>query len=127
MPSLWVQRILWFDGSAALAAGAFVLLARRFLTQLHGLPLELVTIGGVVNLTYAAYSLTLASRPRRRAAFVGGLAIANMLWACVCVAVAIRFRNDATAIGLATMVFEAAFVGTLGAIEWRNRRTLARG
>jgi hypothetical protein len=127
MASSWVGRILWIDGLAALAAGVSVLAARRFLAGLYDLPLALVTIGGVVNLTYAAYSLTLASRRRRRAGFITALALANTLWAGICVAVALHFRNEATVIGLASVLFEAAFVGNLGVIEWRCRSVLARG
>ena len=127
MAAPWVQRILWIDGLAALAAGVSVLAARRFLAGLYGLPLALVTIGGVVNLIYATYSLTLASRQRPAVGFIAGLALANTAWAGICVAVAVHLRNEATVIGLASVLFEAAFVGTLGAVEWRNRRVLVRG
>lgn len=120
----WIHRIFWIDGLAALSAGIIVLILRRFLAQLYELPLDLLTLIGLVNVGYAAFGLTLAVRTRRRIASIVALSAANALWACVCVMLAIRFAHEARGLGLAHIAFEGAFVATLAILEWRNRRVL---
>jgi hypothetical protein len=118
-------RIFWIDGLAALSAGLFVLVFRTPLAGLYGLPLDLITSIGLVNVGYSAFGLTLAVLRRRRLAAIVGLAAANCVWAVICVSLATRYRNDAGVLGLAHLLFEAVFVAALGAIEWRTRRALA--
>jgi hypothetical protein len=117
---------LWIDGGAALLGAALVLGARHVLADLHRLPLQLLTIIGFVNLAYALVGLTLARTQRRRVWQVTMLALANWSWAIVCVLLAARFGAAASALGLAHLLFEGTFVAALGAVELRNRSTLAR-
>jgi hypothetical protein len=124
-PRPWIARILWVDGLAGLAAGVLVLGLRHWLTALYGLPQRLVAVIGVANLVYGTCGLTLALWRRRRRAFVVTMAIANGSWAVGCVWLAIRFAHGATALGIATLLFEAAFVAALAVAEWRNRDALA--
>jgi hypothetical protein len=122
----WVQRVLWIDGLAALSAGIFVLALRGVLARLYVLPIELVTIIAVVNLSYSAFSLTLAARPRsaRPLALIVSLAAANCFWACVCTFLVMRCWHVASFLGLAHLAFEGVFVLALATIEWRNRHLL---
>jgi hypothetical protein len=120
----WVQRILWIDGIAALSAGVLALVLGEFLADLYALPRGLITFIGAVNLAYSACSLTLATRRRRPTSAIIGLAAANGIWASVCAGLAIRFRGDASALGLAVILFEGAFVAALATLEWRHRHTL---
>jgi hypothetical protein len=108
----------------ALSAGIFVLALRGVLARLYVLPIELVTIIALVNLSYSAFSLTLAARTRsaRPLALVVSLAAANGFWACVCTFLVIRCWNVATFLGLAHIAFEGVFVLALATIEWRNRQ-----
>jgi hypothetical protein len=122
----WVAKIFWVDGLAALSAGAFVLVLRRFLAELYALPLGLITFIGLVNVGYSAFGLTLASKERRPGGLIVGLAAANGFWACVCVVMALRFASDAHPLGLAHILFEATFVAALAAAEWKHRHALAR-
>lgn len=124
----WRQRVLWIDGLAALSAGLFVLALRGVLATLYVLPLDLITIIGIVNLGYSAFSLTLASRPRsaRPMTLIVSLAAANGVWACVCAFLVMRHWSAASLLGLAHIAFEGAFVLALAAIEWRNRHLLGR-
>ena len=124
--SIWVQRILWIDGIAALSAGVVALVFGRFLADLYALPRELITFVGVVNVAYSAYGLALATQRRRRTIAIIGLASANGVWACVCLGLAIRFRSEASALGLAIILFEGVFVAGLAMLEWRNRHALGR-
>jgi hypothetical protein len=120
----WIARILWIDGIAALSAGVLSLVFAGLLADLYRLPQQLITVLGVVNLAYSAGSLTLAAQPRRRLAYIVGLASANGLWACVCVALVIRLRSEASALGLAIIIFEGVFVAGLALLEWRHRHAL---
>lgn len=121
----WEQRILWIDGLAAISAGLVVLVFRRLLADLYALPVDLITVIGLVNVGYSAFSLTLAAQRRRRVFHIICLSVANSLWACVCALLAIRFVNDATVLGLAHLLFEGAFVAALATVEWRKRHALA--
>lgn len=123
----WVRRIFWIDGLAALSAGWFVLALRRFLAEIYALPLDLITLVGLVNVGYSAFGLTLAVQRRRRMGGIIGLSVANYSWAIVCAWLAVRFRNDATVLGLTHLLFEGMFVATLATIEWRNRHALTAG
>ena len=96
-----------------------------FLAYLYALPRALVTFVGVVNLAYSACGLALAIRRRRRTSSVIFLASANGLWACVCAGLAIRFRGEASLLGLGVILFEGAFVAGLAAAEWRYRHSLS--
>jgi hypothetical protein len=122
----WLPRVLWIDGLAALSAGIVVLALREVLARLYLLPTGLTTIIAIVNLSYSAFSLTLAARPRsaRPLALVASLAAANGVWACACAFLVIRCWNVASVLGLAHIAFEGVFVSTLATIEWRNRHLL---
>jgi len=121
----WVRGIFWIDGLGALAAGTCLLVFRGFFAGLYELPLNLITVLGLVNLAYASFALTLAALSHRRLALVTGLAMANYFWALVCVLLVIRFTGDASFFGLSHFVLEGAWVAALGAAEWQNRRDLA--
>ncbi|HYE85563.1 MAG TPA: hypothetical protein VEA16_04375, partial [Vicinamibacterales bacterium] len=89
------------------------------------LPRELITGVGVVNVAYSTYSLSLARQQRRRLGAIIGLAAANFVWACVCAALAIRFRAGANALGVTVLLFEGLFVSGLAILEVRHRYELA--
>lgn len=121
----WLPRILWIDGLSALIGGLFVLSLRTFLADFYALPLRLITVIGLVNMIYATFGLWLASRTDRSIGLVTTLALANHSWAVVCVSLVLAFTREAHAIGLAHILFEGAYVATLGTVEWRNRFALA--
>lgn len=104
-----------------------MLVLSGWLSALYRLPRPLLVAMGVANLAYGTYSGLLARRARRPYALVVGLAAANAAWALACAALAVRFAGTASALGLAHLVGEGAFVGGLAALEWRARRALAAG
>jgi len=120
----WLPRIFWIDGFSGLAGGIFMLSLRTFLADLYALPLRLITIIGLVNMVYATFGLWLASRKQRSLVLVSALAIANGSWTVVCIGLAITFGRSAHVIGIGHILFEGAYVATLGTIEWRNRLAL---
>ena len=121
----WRRHLLWIDCTAGGAVGALVLALHGWLSGLYGLPERFVFAMGIANLAYAAYSFSLARRRQRPEAAIRRLAGANVAWAAFLLAVVPAFAPQATAFGIATLVAEAAFVGGLGVVEWRNRARLA--
>jgi hypothetical protein len=118
------RRILWVDGLAALVAGTVVLLISGWLSAWYRLPKELLLVVGGVNLGYASYSLSLAARSIRPAKLIVLLVVANLLWAIVCLILAVLYSDTASLFGLAHLVGEGLFVGGLACLEWRWRNLL---
>ncbi len=118
------RRLLWIDGLAALIAGAVVLLISGWLSEWYGLPRELLLFIGLVNVAYAANSISLAARSARPAKLILLLVIANLTWTTVCLILAITYRETITLFGFAHLVGEALFVGCLACLEWRWRELL---
>lgn len=120
------RKILWIDGLGAASAGAVVLLARGWLSEWYGLPLQFVTLIGVTNLAYSAYSLPLATWAGRPMALVLLLAVANLTWAALCLRWALVYAGSAGPLGLIHLVGEGLYVGGLACLEWRWRDELSR-
>ncbi|MDG9923006.1 MULTISPECIES: hypothetical protein [unclassified Pseudomonas] len=115
------RHLLWIDSAAALMAGCFVLPLATWLSELYRLPHGLLPFIGTVNLLYAGYAGSLAIRRERPRALLYVLIIGNSLWMGVCLALALRFANQAAPLALAHLIGEALFVGALAACEWRWR------
>ncbi|MBH9575940.1 hypothetical protein [Inhella proteolytica] len=118
-------RLLWIDSLAALGAGLLVFGFAPALSGLYGLPVPLLQRIAAANLLYGSGSLGLACWRGRPRGAVQLLALANAFWAGVCVLLALQQGAEASGFGLAHLLGEAVFVGTLGALEWRYRRVLA--
>lgn len=116
--------LLWFDSRSGLAVGIGGLLLAGWLSGLYLIPRPLLMAMAAVNLAYGSYSGLLARRAVRPSGLILLLVIANAAWAVVCVALAIRLAPTASRLGLAVLVFEAAFVGGLALMEWRARHRL---
>jgi hypothetical protein len=101
-----------------------VLALSGWLSDLYGLPRPLLVGMGVANLAYGTYSGALARRARRPRGAIVLLVLANAAWAGLCGVAAVRLADTASAFGLAHLVGEGAFVGTLAALEWRERERL---
>ena len=112
------DRILWIDCIGALLVGAVVFFAFEALAALERLPVSVVLSMSAVNLVYGAYSLFVTTRSPRPALLVKVLAIANMFWLVICVAIAITYRNQVSGLGLLHVLGEGVYVACLGAFEW---------
>lgn len=119
------RRILWVDCTAALLAGVVVVALSGWLSRLHSLPQTLLLFIGMVNLLYAAFTLTLALQARRPMVLIRLLVFANATWGIACLGIAAYFWTQASIFGIAHLVGEAAFVSGLATIEWRQRYLLA--
>lgn len=119
------RQLLWVDCLAGATAGTLMLTLHRVLASWYGVPVGLLLGMGAVNLVYARCSWWLARRSPRPRRQVAAMAIANMAWAPVCLVLAWSVRETATALGFASLGFEACFVGALGWLEWRYRELLS--
>jgi hypothetical protein len=114
-----IRNLLWIDCSAGALVGVLLLLFSGWLSSLYSLPLGVLHVMGVMNLLYAAYSLSLAMRGERPKILLGFLIAANAIWALICLALAAYFFATATFWGIGQLLGEAVFVGGLAALEWR--------
>ena len=124
MEAVTMKNLLWVDCIAGLTVGIGVLLLHGWLSQMYNLSSALVLAMGIANLLYGCYSLSLALRSKRPKNLIRGLAIANMAWGVFCVLLVIIFRDTASVFAYAVLLFEAVFVGGLGLLEWRYRKQL---
>lgn len=121
---VFLRRLLWVDCTAGAVVGIVVLALAGWLSRLEALPRGVLLFTGAVNLLYASYSFSLALRRRRPMALIRLLVFANLAWVPVCLGLAFAFRHQATAYGFVHLLGEAAFVGGLAVLEWRNRHLL---
>ena len=120
------RHLLWVDCGAALLAGTLVLALSGWLSELYALPRAFLLGMGAANVGYGAFSGSLARRDSRPPALIVLLVVANAAWAGLCALAAVGLATTASAFGLAHLVGEGVFVGTLAALEWRDRERLAR-
>jgi hypothetical protein len=110
-------RVDWMAGALA---GVLMLGLRGWLADLYALPADLLLVIGVANCAYACVSFTLFMRRREgRVPFLRVIAAANILWASVCVGLAVTWFAQASVFGMGQLIGEAVLVGGLGVLEWR--------
>ena len=119
------DKILWVDCLGGLFVGAVVLSICTLLSEWESLPAAIVFSMGVFNLVYGCYSLLVATRKPRPLLIVKVLAIANMLWLIVCLAIVIAFWQQISVLGLLHVVGEGSYVFALGLTEWKWRVLLS--
>ncbi len=117
-------RLLWVDCMAGALAGVLVLAFSGWLGRLHGLPQGVLILLGTANLVYATYSFSLARSAGRTPFQIAVLVYANAAWAVVCLGLAVRYWERASAFGYVHLVGEAIFVGGLAALQWGQRKRL---
>jgi len=119
--------LLWIDSRAGLAVGFGMFVLSGWLSSWFGLPRELLLIMGAANLAYGLYSGWLFTRTLRPPGAITALVVANGIWAMSCLTAAYHFAPGASVFGLAHLVGEGLFVGTLAVVEWRRRESLVIG
>ena len=83
--------LLWVDCTGAAVVGVAVILLSGWLSELEGLPRNVILFTGVVNLLYGSFSFSLAVRKRRPMRWIKALVWANLAWTPVCVGSLSRF------------------------------------
>ncbi|MBL8822109.1 MAG: hypothetical protein JNJ77_05935 [Planctomycetia bacterium] len=118
------KNLLWIDCIAGGLVGSLTLIFSIWLSQLYGLPRELLIVFGLANLLYGCYSFWLAMRQRRPMNLIILLVIANAVWAVICFILAVNYATTATVFGQIQLVGEGIFVGGLAWLEWKQRTML---
>ena len=118
------HKILWLDCLGGIVVGIVVLAICQRLSNWEGLPLTIIVALGLVNLSYGTYSLYVTTRRPRPMNLVKILAVANMAWLVVCIAIASTYWNQITGLGLLHLLGEGAYVAGLGYTEWKMREML---
>lgn len=121
-----LRSLLWIDCVAAVLAGTLVLAFADPLAAFYAMPADGLRVIGAINLLYACLSGSLALRDTRSVRWIAALALANGAWSMACSGIAVAVAGTATAFGMAHLLGEGAFVGSLGLLEWRWRVRLAR-
>lgn len=116
----WTRHLLTIDALAGATVGTATAATAGRLVRWYGLPARTLRAITAANLGYALGATSLAVRPDRTRTAVRRLAVANVMWGAVCLALAWRHRRTATRLGIAQLISEAAFVGGLGLVELRN-------
>lgn len=119
MKPINLQRLLWFDCTAAAVGGTAMLLLAGVLAPLLGLPRGLIVFNGCVNLVYGAFSFSLARPPSAPLPRVKALVVGNFTWVGVCLLAALYFASRGTWWGAAYLFGEGVVVGALAAVEAR--------
>lgn len=89
------------------------------LAPLLGIPRTVLVTMALVNLTYGAFSYSLARQPEASRRRVRALVVANFAWTGVCVGLAAFFADPGSWLGAGYILAEALFVGALAAVEAR--------
>ena len=116
--------LIWGDGFAGAVVGVLMLVLASPLSVWYQVPRDFLIFMGIVNLAYAAYSLSLARRPRRPMAMILFLICANGIWGALCLWWAFDFRETAGWLGIGHFIIEGLFVGGLAVWEWCWRESL---
>ena len=119
------DRILWIDCIGGLVVGVLILCLCRLISGWDSLPLWIVLAVGFANLGYGGYSLWVTTRNPRPIALVKILAIANMTWLVVCIAIIVSHWSEISAFGIFHKLAEGIYVSSLGFMEWRWRELLS--
>ncbi len=101
-----------------------MLILSEWLSRLYALPRGLLLLIGAVNVLYACYSFTLATRARRPKPLINLLVSLNLAWTAACLGLAVTFAESISPFGVGHLVGEAVFVGGLAGLEWKWREQL---
>ena len=118
--------ILHLDGGAGLTVGILLLVFYQWISDLYNLSTAVILVLALANIGYGIFGLSLAFTKKRTVRLIAVLAIANVIWMFVCIAIVLRYFQIATYIGLIFILIEGACVFILACYEWKNRHTLAQ-
>ena len=109
--------VLWADAASCLASGLLQLAAAPLLAAWLGLPQLLLVVTGWVLLAVAAFAVWLATRRPVARAGVYLLVAGNVAWVLGCIELAFG-GGSLTALGVGYLLFQAAAVAVIAALEW---------
>ncbi|XDD49487.1 hypothetical protein AB3N59_13895 [Leptospira sp. WS92.C1] len=115
--------ILAIDSGAALVAGLLILTIPLPLADWYGLPNDSLTLIGIVNLAYGAFSgslvgtVILGKLPKRF--WIDLLINGNLFWSVVCIGILTMNWSSLNLLGIVLIAFEGVFVAVLAVFEFR--------
>lgn len=120
------SRILWVDCLGGLVVGLLVLFGREQICEWENLPLSIVVGMGAANLLYGSFSLYVTLQQRRPRRLVEMLAVANIAWLLVCLAIVLKHSSEMSLVGFVHVIGEGVYVAALGIMEWSWRTELSQ-
>jgi CDP-diglyceride synthetase len=112
-----LKRLIWIDACAALTAVVVLVSFKKVFVSLFNLPEYLFTNLAIVAFCYAIYSFNLACQKNYSLLFVKILAIANAVYALVCLYLVLVFYKTATLLGICYLLLDFIIVATLAYLE----------
>lgn len=122
----FLRRVLVLDAVASGATGLLMSLGAGPLAPILGLPPSLLLGAGLALLPFAAGVGFLATRRRLRPAAMWTLIGLNGLWVVESVALLLGGFVEATGLGIAFVLGQAAAVAVLAELQWLGCRRAAR-
>lgn len=116
----FLRRVLWVDTTLGGLTALVGLFFPARLTDLLGLPLDLIIVLAVVTLAYAVTALTIAVQASLPILLVRVLGWANWFWTVVSTVLLLRHFAAATVFGVAFLVLQIFVVGGLAYLEGRQ-------
>jgi hypothetical protein len=119
----FLRRVLAIDGITTAAFGIALLAGAALLAPLLGYPETFIRSVGIALLPIAALVTWMASRPAPPAPLVWALIVGNGLWVAESLVLLTQFAL--TPLGVAFTLGQAAFVATMGVLEYAGLRRAA--
>jgi len=104
--------------------GVLLFALLEWVSVLYNLPVNIVILLASANVIYGIYALTLAFLVTKPVYTITVLAIANALWVCICIFIALYYVQTASLIGVVFIILEAVFVCILAYYEFKFRFVL---
>lgn len=114
--------VIKIDAIAGAVAGTAMLLGQRFLAPFLGLSTNWLTALAIIAFIYASYAGLLTITKVYRPVFVRALLIANTIYSLFGMVLLATISATLTRSGIAYLLLESLFVGTLAWLEYRRSR-----
>jgi hypothetical protein len=89
--------------------GVLLFALLEWVSVLYNLPVNIVILLASANVIYGIYALTLAFLVTKPVYTITVLAIANAVWVCICIFIALYYVQTASLIGVMFIILEAVF------------------
>ncbi|WP_249310647.1 MULTISPECIES: hypothetical protein [unclassified Pseudoalteromonas] len=113
------------DGAAGFSVGVLLFALLEWVSVLYNLPVNIVVLLASANVIYGINALNLAFLVAKPVYTITVLAIGNVVWAFICIAIVLYYVQTASLIGIMFIVLEAGFVIILAYYEFKLRFVLA--
>lgn len=121
MLKLSPKKLFLIDGLGALLSAFLLGVILVKYEPIFGVPVKVLYFLSIIAFIFAIYSLTNFWQFKENGRpYLKVIAVANLLYCCLTVALTVYFRNDLTGLGLLYFLLEVMIVTTLALIELKN-------